>query len=191
MENERKDARMARLGCLLMIVAFFGLCGLVVLPVMPFMSDDTVVDDLLEEVLCESDERIRRDQYVSSNRQGETSYSMSVYCVNERGLEREVTDDWMGVSMLGFLLPFIAGLFLLIFGVSRAVGKANKTVLAPQPVEAKAGGDIAIPTFNVGGRDDSTTLSRKLYELQEARNKGKISEADFARLRDEVLSKGL
>jgi len=128
---------------------------------------------------------------VSSNRQGETSYSMSVYCVNGRGVEREVTDDWTGVSMLGFLLPFIAGLFLLIFGVSRAVGKANKTVLAPQPVEAKASGDIAIPTFNVGGRDDSSTLSRKLYELQEARNKGKISEADFARLRDEVLSKGL
>lgn len=118
---------MARLGCLLIILSFAALCGIVVLPVLPFLNDTAVIDDMLAPLICQSGERIQRDQYSTTNRGG-VSFSMSVYCLDQDGRQRDVTDRWTLLGLGTFALPFLLGLVMFIGGVARRV---KKTVTIP------------------------------------------------------------
>lgn len=183
---------MAKLGCLLMIVSFVLLCGLVVLPVIPFLEDTKAFDDILQSVFCKEGEAVERDQYQTRDSEG-TSYSMDLYCIGEEG-RRDVTGQWFLVGMLGFMAPFLIGLFAFIFGVNRGVRRVTinrdsdvlgggstldlSSFMSPsQPVPSSSGG--------------IKSLTDKLKQIQDARDAGLITSEEYDRLRQEILDEGI
>lgn len=184
---------MAKLGCLLMIVSFVLLCGLVVLPVLPFLENTKAFDDVLETVFCQEGETVERDQYQTRDSEG-TSYSMDLYCIGEQG-RRDVTGQWFLVGILGFMAPFLIGLFAFIFGVNRGV---RRTVTINRDTDVLGGGSTVdlssfmspsqpAPSSSRGGK----SLTDKLKQIQDARDAGLITSEEYDRLRQEILDEGI
>ncbi|MBZ0285366.1 MAG: SHOCT domain-containing protein [Anaerolineae bacterium] len=183
---------MARFGCLLMIVSFVVLCGLVVLPVIPFLEDTKAFDDLLQPLFCQKGETVVREQYQTTDRDG-TSYSMDVYCVSEEG-RRDVTAQWFLVGIVGFTAPFLIGLFAFIFGVNRGV----RRVTVGGDTDILGGGrTVDLSSFMspsqaaTSSSGSSKSLSDKLKQIQEARDAGLITVDEYDRLRREILDEGI
>lgn len=162
---------MAKIGCLLMMVAMIGLCVLVVLPVLPFLERRGPIDRILEPVLCAPGETIERDPYTTAGSRGGTTFTMSVYCLDANEGRRDATDRWIFISMGAFLVPFLVGLFALIAGAQR-----NARVVTSSPYAVT----IEQPTA-------SRSLTQRLKELQEARDAGLLTADEYDRLRREVL----
>lgn len=191
---------MAKFGCLLMVVSFVLLCGLVVLPVIPFLEDTKAFDDLLQSVFCQEGETVLRDQYQTTDSEG-TSYSMDLYCIDREGQRRDVTAQWFLVGIVGFTAPFLIGLFAFIFGVNRGV-RRTITVTRNNADVLGGGSTIDLSSFlsptqtpqtssfsTSGGGNKSFT--EKLKQIQEARDAGLITAEEYDRLRQEILDEGL
>lgn len=184
---------MARLGCLLSIIGMVCLFGIVVLPVLPFLEKTTLIDDYLQPLLCEPGETIQRSQYSTRDSEG-TSYSMDVSCRNSDRQERDVTGRWMLIGIAGFLVPFLIGLFMFIGGVNRGVRRvvttANGDVILPTPTTTIFGNkELVNSAMNAMRSAGSKSLTEKLQQVQDARDKGLISSEEYDRLRQEILDK--
>jgi hypothetical protein len=160
---------MRRSGCLLVIVAMLALCGLVMLPVLPFFEDNSALDNLLQPLICQSGEQIERDLYTASTGRSGTSFTMSVFCVDAAGQRRDESDRWAGISLISFLVPFLVGMLLFGLGFSRMSRQMA----------------IAVPTST--GLVLSSSLTERLQELQLARDAGLISTEEYEQLRQRAL----
>lgn len=179
---------MVRLGCLLLIISLASLCLLVVLPVVPFLSEISLFDSLLKPILCEPDETIEREPYSSPNSEGGTSYSMNVYCIRAREIRRDVTERWQIIGAMSFIVPFLIGLFGLIFGIKRAGPKmvmvgANPSVFGLDASNFKMD-MLKTATATKSGKG---SLAERLKEIEDARQVGLISSEEYDRLRKEIL----
>jgi len=74
-------------GILLMVVGFVMLFAVIVIPVLPQTNDNATVANYLTPLLCNSGEKLIRDQYQTYDSDG-TGYSMTPYCVNSEGQKR-------------------------------------------------------------------------------------------------------
>lgn len=182
---------MAKLGCLLMILAMVALFAIVVIPVLPFLDDNAEIDTMLQALLCEPGERVIRQQYSRTDSDG-TSYSMDVFCMGRDEVRRDVTGRWVLIGVVGFVGPFLLGLAGLILGVNRFSNRArwraefaNSTDTLPP--------SVTITTSRAAPDDDGEdkSLSERLEELERARSLGLITEAEYERMRKAVLDEGV
>jgi hypothetical protein len=171
---------MGKLGCLLILLSMAGLCVIIVLPVLPFMESSQTIDDLLQPLVCEPGEKIERDQYQTAGSRGGTLFTMSVYCIGSEGSRRSATDRWTLIGAGIFAIPFLVGLFSVIFGATRSAQKAA----AGAPVMTLSGQAAALSPAGSGA---GSTLAQKLKELDEARDAGLITADEYERLRQEIL----
>ncbi len=102
-------------GIILMVFAFAFLFGFIVFPVIPQLADAPVFDRFLGAILCSPDQILIRDQY-SQSFGSETQFSMNVACRDAQGNLSDVTDKWGQVGMVGYLVPFLLGLFIFLNG---------------------------------------------------------------------------
>ncbi len=172
---------MARLGCLLIILSIIGLFLLIVIPVLPFAEDNQTIDNLLTWLICQPGETIQRHQY-ATYRPGETSYSMTVDCVNNEGQTYDATGRWMLIGMGAFLAPFLLGLFGFIAGVQQRA-KAVSAGLLDQDIFAAVSVPGATPSR------ENLSLTERLKDLQKAREEGLISEREYERMRQQILDR--
>jgi hypothetical protein len=181
---------MARLGCLLMIIAMVALFAIIVIPVLPPTENMSEVDDLLEPLLCEPGQEIERELYSQTDFDG-TGYSMNVSCIDNEGQRTDATGRWVLVGVLAFTAPFLIGLFGLIGGftrmASKAAANAQSTVMSGAGIEkfVSVSTSGASPMMATSGSGRS--LSERLQEIQQAMDAGLISEGEYERLRKEVL----
>ncbi len=122
---------MAKFGCLLIIVAFVALFGIVVIPVLPPLAENAGIDNYLTALLCQDNEIITRDQYSTTDSDG-TSYSMDVYCTDRERQQRDVTGNWILIGVVSFVAPFLIGLFMFIGGVNRGAASSAANIAAVQ-----------------------------------------------------------
>lgn len=185
-------------GFLLMGVGFAALCILTVLPVLPPFAQNETIDTIIGTVVCQPGETVLRDQYQTQDSDG-TGYSMDVYCINAREQREDVTGKWFLISIGAFLLPFLVGLFSFIFASNRA----SKNVAVPttgfsvDPLSGRvnlgsssspiSGFNQSAVSFSAGKK----SLSDRLKEIQDARDKGLITEEEYDRIRQEILDKDL
>ncbi len=176
---------MAKLGCLLIILAVVGLIALVVVPVLPFLENSPQVDGFLQPLLCQPGETVQREQYSYRDSEG-TSYSMNVYCMGD-GVERDVTMNWTLIGVGAFLVPFLIGLFAFIYGVNR--NARNRSVTLTTASIGNTGwvmpssGGMSVGT----GGSKNASLVQRLKELQDARDAGLISAIEYDRTRQQIL----
>ncbi len=143
------------LGGVLMVLAFIFLFGFIVFPVIPQLADSPVFDSILGAVLCAPDQTLVRDQY-SQSFGSETQYSMNVACQDAKGNLSDVTDRWGQVGMVGYLVPFLIGLFLFLNG-SRGLEDQKKQQKLTQYRRSDIGGvitpEVKDGVLRVGGVD--------------------------------------
>jgi hypothetical protein len=72
-----------------MAIAF--LMVIFVVPVLPFWDENETIDGYLQPLLCQPGETIERDLYSGVGSRGGTSYSMNVYCIDEKRDRRDET----------------------------------------------------------------------------------------------------
>jgi hypothetical protein len=172
-------------GCLLIVIAVVGLCGLVVIPVLPPFAENETIDGLLTPLVCQSGETILRDQYSGPSRDGGTSYSMDVYCIDKEGERRDETERWVLLSMAIFTAPFLLGLFMIIGGASRGAAKMATSVMSntSTPFAGMSTTSYVMPTQQPQGG----SLSERLKQLDDARNQGLITADEYDQMRKKIL----
>ncbi|MBK8024909.1 MAG: hypothetical protein IPK19_26695 [Chloroflexi bacterium] len=130
--------RTAGFGCLLIITAMVLLFGIVVIPVLPPLAEDANVDSYLQSLLCPTGSTVEREIYQTTDVDG-TGYSMNVYC-NLQGDRQDVTDKWTLYGIVGFVAPFLVGLFMLIGGIISRTRRAFQDPLAGLPINVTTSG---------------------------------------------------
>ncbi|MDX2161786.1 MAG: SHOCT domain-containing protein [bacterium] len=119
---------MARLGCLLMFVAMGAMAALVVLPVLgPFRDNETLMQ-LQAAINCPPGYTFENEFETFRPRPGETIDSATGYCIAPDGerimLTEEQTVRFFVIAIAAFVVPFVGGLLLFIFGVNRGVTRS-------------------------------------------------------------------
>lgn len=167
---------MIRFGVLLIFLAMSALCVLVVIPVIPSFEDITLIDETLQTVLCQSGEKIERELYESTTSDGGTGYSMDVSCIDVEQRKRDVTGNWIIISVLAFLVPFLMGIGLVSLGANRTSRAYTEPAddfgfLQPQPEQ---------PTHK-------PSFSSKLKELENAYQQGLITQEEYQSTRQRIF----
>ena len=175
---------MAKLGCLLIILAVVGLLVIVVVPVLPFLNDSPQVDSFMQPLLCQPGETVRREQYSYRDYEG-TSYSMNVYCIGDDEVERDVSARWFIMGAVAFTVPFLIGLFMFIYGVNRYTKNRVATLTTASIGNIDWGSGVM--SANTGSSGAKPTLTQRLKELQDARDAGLITAIEFDRARQQIL----
>lgn len=120
------------LGILLIIVACAALCVIVVVPVLPPLKDNTTVDTYLAVLLCKPNETLVREQYSFRDFDGR-SYSMTPFCINSERQKEDVNLKWVIVGAGSFVIPFLIGLFLVIWGAASIARRQAAKLLKSIP----------------------------------------------------------
>lgn len=118
---------MARMGCLLgvllILAAVAALFAVVVLPVIPGVGDTPALMSLQGALFCPAGTTYGHERSSYSYRPGETYLALESYCVDAEGQQNPFSQEQEGqrfiISAAGFVVPFLIGLFLLIFSISR------------------------------------------------------------------------
>lgn len=171
-----------------------------------------------EAELCKPGETLKESKGASQYTQGQGySSSVTLYCVNSEGQERDVTGEFatgmveqvggtftnifsgiLGSAMYFGLIGI--GLVLTIIGlvlgrrrsapVSFGVPGAGSTGFTTYTTQA-SGGAIDLNQVIQQARDmkasSSTDLSTRLKQLEDARNAGLISQTEYDRTRQQIL----
>jgi|GEM_PF-3330313 len=223
-------------GVLLILVAIAALLVLVVVPMLPGSNDNPAVPNFMGSILCEAGERAEIEVVFTTDNDG-TGYTPYTTCIGREGQRTDASGKHLGIAVIAFVVPFLIGLFTLIFSprrlrrevtdawdiggevvqTARSVFGEVKTVSggftsgfgSPQ-VEVKDGllnvDGVEIRMDGIrpdqvklfqgvsagmmgGSASSASSLAERLKEIQEALNAGLISQAEYDRLRQEILDK--
>lgn len=190
------------LGTVLMLVAFAILFGLVVFPALPGGENHPLLTNTLEPLFCKASENLVEETLVQRDLRGTVS-SPRYYCENEAGERRDVTNKAVLYGIVGFVVPFLGGLFLSIAGLTGIARKGVSSALDMSrytpgedgtlrvggiPVRVSAAGTPSAGSSSAGASSaGSKTAAEKLREIENLRAQNLITEDEYARLRAEVL----
>jgi hypothetical protein len=92
---------------------------------------DSLLGGAFSSVICHSDEEL--SQYLGSEVSNEfgrnTGRSLSFYCINSAGVERDVTLSYVMLMAGVFVVPFVFGMIITIITSTRMIrGKANQFI---------------------------------------------------------------
>jgi hypothetical protein len=118
----------------------FGLMGLAVVALLLFISGSPLVTPIQAAIVCSSDEQFGQvEGGRSCDSFGRNCGTAFAYvCTNAAGTDREVTVPVFGVSAAAFIIPFIAGLFILIFGLYSRRPRVTATDWLGQPTQIQS-----------------------------------------------------
>jgi hypothetical protein len=135
---------MKSLGCLLIIVSIVVMAVLVVLPVLGPFENNPLLMSVQTALHCPAGSRFEQEFANYSDFRGSARVATS-YCVDAEGQRTRVSDERLLVAgAVGFIVPFLIGLFLLIGGISRSVSRRAASFAS---IAAGAGDDV----IDVGG----------------------------------------
>lgn len=194
---------MRALGCLLLIVSIVVMAVLVVLPVLGPFENNPLLMSVQTILHCPAGSRFEQEFTNYSDFRGQARQATS-YCVDAEGQRTRVPDERLLVAgALGFVIPFLIGLFLLIGGISRSVSRRAASFAS---IGVNAGDDVidvggmkvrisqsppivfgASTTSIPSGASGESSLTAKLQQVKEALDKGLITQDEYDRLRKEIL----
>jgi PAS domain-containing protein len=118
----------------------FGLMGLAVVALLLFISGSPLVTPIQAAIACSSDEQFGQvEGGRSCDSFGRNCGTAFAYvCTNAEGSARDVTVPVFGISAAAFIIPFIAGLFILIFGLYSRRPMVTATDWLGQPTQIQS-----------------------------------------------------
>jgi hypothetical protein len=192
---------MGRLLILLGIVAV--IAAIVYMFVMLGGIENETTESIMEGLICEANERLSRT--VENDSSGN---SVNFYCTDFEGIERNVNLGAIAIIGGGFTALLLLGILSIRMGAKKIAQQLtgqfqNFTMQAGQSngLDMRDGsyqsGEIPPETMEklqqVMGQigtlfaANKETLTERLQELEEARNKGLITDSEYSRVRQAIL----
>lgn len=173
------------MGRLLIILGTALIIAAVALIIMVFSVEDIpIVQETLAGLYCEPNEIIT---HASVLRFGGTENADDLYfCDNNEGEEREITGQIMLTAGGVFIVPFLLGLLMTMYGAwSTQKNFSNKALsVTGHEIYKMKGGSLSQP---VDFSKNTSNLADRLQQLDEARQQGLISKAEYDRTRQSIL----
>lgn len=175
---------MFRLGCFGAVVLWlFAFAALFFFTTTLFDGIESA-NSLRNQIFCE-----RGETYVKKESRTYGGYNVYSYCMTEAGVERQVSDDYWSLAIVSFLLPFCAGLALMMVPIlvsslsparqkelNKKKGKEKSVAIARERQEREA-------------TNASSSLKERLAELDEALAAGFLTQAQYASAKDKLLDR--
>ena len=121
------------LGIILIGIAVVALLILAVLPVLPGTNDNPAVLNFFAGILCEPGERAEIEVRVTTDREG-TGYTPYTTCIGREGERTDASGKHLVIVLAAFTIPFLIGLFMIIFNANRARREITDTWQSGQDV---------------------------------------------------------
>ncbi len=196
------------LGVVLMVLAFVILTLFIIAPaVISPLDNAPFLKGILQTMLCQPNERLTAS-YSTYNTPTSSTRSTDLTCVDSRGNEREVSGQIIGIGMVGYLVPFLSGLFMSMLGASAgkktqvyvpSTTRSSKYNPNAERLEALVEAQMKSNGGSNGGQTGQTyfpahdfgehrPLTQRLQELKDAYNAGLVTEAEYNEKRKELLN---
>lgn len=150
---------------LLIFAAVFLVVGVIFRPLMPPVVH-AIIDGVYDALLCGADEQYHQDPLLRGALRRNIVGNGDAWCENAAGQRRDISFSEFNVAVALFALPAVVGMVLLFRGAAKSVTASPSSVF-----KGSIGGD----------------LSSRLQELQNAYDKGLITEAEYQQTRANLL----
>lgn len=150
---------------LLAFAAVFLVTGVILRPLMPSFVH-AVIDGVYDGLLCGSDEVYQQAPILRGALRRNIVGMGDAWCENAAGQRRDISYSELNVAIALFTVPAVVGMFLLVRGASKLTPASTSSAF----------------TSSVGG-----DLSSRLQELQNAYDKGLITEVEYQQTRANLL----
>jgi hypothetical protein len=195
-------------GIALMVFAFVILTLFIIAPsVVSSLDDAPLLKSILQIAVCGSNEVLTAN-YSTYDTPASSTRSVYLNCVDREQNARDVSQQTIQIGMIGYLGPFLIGLFMARLGrpgnkrqtkvLSSAAGinfadREADTLEGLLKTSKEARGRVTIlnPSGQVHSQmhnqPDHLPLAQRLRELKEAYSAGLLTEAEYQAKRKELL----
>jgi hypothetical protein len=213
--DKYRERMMGRLLLILGILLFFTATGYML--VMVGGAENEPAAMVLERVLCEDNETVGQHlggyEFDTMSQIG--GRSIAFFCADSEGSERDVTLGAIGIIAGGFAAQIILGLLLTFIGAGLMVRNRVKSAMSSLQNFTVQPGQATVFDLRDGSYQENQysqippekmeqvqqvlgqfgamfgtgqgNLSKRLQDLEDARNKNLISESEYQRVRQAIL----
>lgn len=157
------------------VLAILGIslfCGVIVISI-GFGSIFTELNQVSRPIVCGSN-NLQVVQQVSHYRPGETSWTISAYCVDvETGVKKDVT----------LAVQLVTGVIYSLIPLAVIIGFMIKNRTTPEETISTE----KVVTARTAENNDLGSVEEKLEKLKELREADLITEADYQKKKDKIL----
>src|SRR5262249_17080337 len=205
------------IGVILLLFAFAVMAVFIVIPaVLPSISDAPFIRDTLQTLLCKEGQTLT-DKHRTFPQPGRPVTTITTSCVNNEGQSRDVTGQAILYGIVGYLVPFLTGLFMVIIGANRRrrytmqsfstlggqgfsmnnLNYMDNLKMAGLDVNVDPDGKVTVKLPDgrvisgqqgmVSAFGNVNSLTDRLKELKSAYDAGLITQSEFEAKREEIL----
>lgn len=143
------------LGIILIVAAIGLLLVLVVLPVLPGTNENPAVLSFFASILCEPGERAEIEVVVTEDYEG-TGYTPYTTCIGREGERTDASGKHLIIAIATFTVPFLIGLFIIIFSARQVRREVVDTWQTGQDVarvmkDGFSSSNTSASSFSTGG----------------------------------------
>jgi hypothetical protein len=205
------------LGIVLMVFAFVILGLFIIAPAVFTMDDAPLLKSIMQTLVCQPNE-VLSASYSTYSTPGTTTRSTDLSCVDNEKHARDVSGQLIGVGAVGYLVPFLVGLFMTLLAANQSKTKSSSTTsdfndtagyFTDQHISAAddrrarqeaARRDREKQAARKAMREGGTgvnpsaplpnhiPLAQRLRELKEAYDAGLVTEAEYSAKREALLN---
>ena len=181
-------------GVALMVFAFVILTLFIIAPsVVSSLDDAPLLKSIMQTAVCRPNE-VLTAHYSTYNTPTSTTRSLDTSCVDSEHNARDVSQQIIQIGAIGYLGPFLIGLFMAMLGRPNDKKESNVSYSAVESdfgqrnARAERLEGLLEAREKSSGQTDHLPLAQRLRELKEAFNAGLITEAEYTAKRKELLN---
>jgi putative oligomerization/nucleic acid binding protein len=179
------------LGVFLMVFAFAVLFTFIILPaVIPSFDSVPPLKATYQLLFCKAGETLRDSRTTYNPSPGTTVTTVDVSCVDNEGKEHDISGDAISVGAVGYLVPFLVGLFMTLIAASREKVPPIPTPISTYRPSVQVHDDPVPQRDRVQPTDKEQHLESaimRLKELKSALDSGLITQAEYEAKHKEIL----
>jgi hypothetical protein len=187
-------------GIVLMVFAFVILGLFIIAPAVFTMDDAPLLKSIMQTLTCNPNETLTAS-YSTYDTPTSSTRSTDLSCVDNEKHARDVSGQLIGVGAVGYLVPFLVGLFMTLLAGNlktkgytatsnydtsasddrRARVEATRKDMEKLLAQQKMGNDGSEPL------PDHMPLAQRLKELKDAYSAGLVTEAEYTTKRKALI----
>lgn len=189
------------IGIGLMVFAFVIMTLFIIAPaVVGSLDDAPLLRNIMQLAVCRSNE-VLTAKYSTYSTPTSTTRTTDMSCVDSEHNARDVSQEIIGIGAVGYLVPFLVGLFMALLARpdkkqrldaafhtpgSDVVGAVARADRLEALIEAREKASHSHANATPDGHDH-IPLAQRLQELKEAYNTGLVTESEYNARRQELL----
>jgi hypothetical protein len=174
------------LGIALIVFSVVILVVFIIAPAVFTIDDAPFLKSIMQAAACNSGEELTA-HYSTYSTPGTTTRMTALSCVNNEQQARDVSGQIIGIGAVGYLVPFLVGLFMSLLAGSQS--KENRV----RGTSTRSNFDNGTLSAFSDSRINAVTeghipLAQRLQELKDAYSAGLITEVEYKTKREALLN---